>query len=123
MYSRYLEYSEPALRAHNLAVVENEQKDALISTLKTDLYELKQLEGEYLRLNDQITALEDKYSLLLEEKDRSEKEQRYRWSYAESKRTSTRTASSSCGQTLMRCASRSKEYLWRSRRRCEKTLH
>jgi hypothetical protein len=77
MYSRYLEYTEPALRAHNLAVAENEQKDALISTLKGDLYELKQLEGEYLRLNDQITALEDKYSLLLEEKDRSEKEQRY----------------------------------------------
>jgi len=37
---------------------------------------LRQLEGDFLRLNDLIMALEEKYSLLLDEKERSEKEQR-----------------------------------------------
>lgn len=48
----------------------------MIARLKSEVYELRQLEGDYLRLNDLIAALEDKYSLLLDDKDRSEKEQR-----------------------------------------------
>lgn len=64
------------MKAHHAAQVENDQKDILISHLKSDVYELRQLEGDFLRLNDLILALEEKYSLLLDEKDRSEKEQR-----------------------------------------------
>lgn len=41
------------------------------------MYELRQLEVDYLKLNDLIATLEDKYSLLIDEKERSEKEQRY----------------------------------------------
>lgn len=40
------------------------------------MYELRQLEVDYLKLNDLIATLEDKYSLLIDEKERSEKEQR-----------------------------------------------
>ncbi len=32
---------------------------------------MRQLEGDFLRLNDLILALEEKYSLLLDEKERS----------------------------------------------------
>ncbi len=76
MYSKYLDYTETAIKSHQLAQVENEQKDILINELKREVYELRQLEGDYLRLNDLISALEDKYSLLIDEKERSEKEQR-----------------------------------------------
>jgi len=43
MYSKYLDYTDTAVRAHQAAQVENEQKDLLISQLKGDLYELRQL--------------------------------------------------------------------------------
>lgn len=77
MYSKYLDYSDTAIKNQQLAQVENEQKDVLINELKREVYELRQLEADYLRLNDLIAALEDKYSLLIDEKERSEKEQRY----------------------------------------------
>jgi hypothetical protein len=70
MYSKYLDYTEAAVRAHEAAQVENDQKDILISHLKSDVYELRQLEGDFLRLNGLIMALEEKYSLLLDEKER-----------------------------------------------------
>lgn len=77
MYSKYLDYSEPATKAHLSAQAECEQKDVIISQLKNEIFQLKQLEGDYHRLNELISALEGKYSLLLAEKDRSEKDQKY----------------------------------------------
>ena len=71
MYSKYLEYSEPANKAHLSAQRECEEKDVIIGQLKNDIYQLKQLDGDYHRLNDLINGLEGKYSLLLAEKDRS----------------------------------------------------
>jgi hypothetical protein len=68
MYSKYLDYTEAAVKAHHAAQVENDQKDILIGHLKSDVHELRQLEGDFLRLNDLILALEEKYSLLLDEK-------------------------------------------------------
>ena len=76
MYSKYLDYTEAAVKAHHAAQAENDQKDVLIARLKSEVYELRQLEGDFLKLNDLIVGLEDKYSLLLDDKDRSEKEQR-----------------------------------------------
>jgi hypothetical protein len=43
MFSKYLEYSEPASRAHTLAQGECEQKDVVIGQLKGEIHELKQL--------------------------------------------------------------------------------
>ena len=43
MYSKYLDYNESAIKAHNAAQAENDQKDVLISHLKNDVYELRQL--------------------------------------------------------------------------------
>ena len=77
MYSKYLDYTDAAVKAHHVAQNENDQKDQLISHLKNDLYELRQLESDFFKLNDLIVGLEDKYSLLLDEKERCEKEQRY----------------------------------------------
>lgn len=74
MYSKYLDYTEAATKAHHSAQAENEQKDFLISQLKSEVSELRQLEGDFLKLNDVIGSLEDKYSLLLADKDRTEKE-------------------------------------------------
>lgn len=34
MYSKYLDYTDNAIKSHQLAQVENEQKDLLISELK-----------------------------------------------------------------------------------------
>lgn len=76
MYSKYLDYTDAAVKAHQAAQVENDQKDLFISRLKSQVYELRQLEGDFLKLNDLILSLEEKYSLLLDEKERSEKEQR-----------------------------------------------
>lgn len=51
MYSKYLEYSEPASKAHLLAQGECEQKDVVIGQLKSEVADLRQLEGDYHRLN------------------------------------------------------------------------
>lgn len=34
MYSKYLDYTDLALKAHNASIMENDQKDILIHTLK-----------------------------------------------------------------------------------------
>lgn len=93
MYSKYLEYSEAALKATRLAQAESEQKDVLIAHLKNEVYELRRIEGDYLHLNNLIRALEEKYSLLLDEKERCEKEQRYSNAHVGWSQTSTRMAS------------------------------
>lgn len=51
-------------------------KDVVIASLKKELHELRDLETDFVRLNDEIAALESKYALLLDEKDRNEKEHR-----------------------------------------------
>lgn len=76
MYSKYLDYTDAAVKAHHLSQAESDQKDVVISHLKSEVYELRQLEGDFLKLNELIMGLEEKYSLLLDEKERSEKEQR-----------------------------------------------
>ena len=43
MYIKYLDYTEAAVKSHHSAQVENDQKDILISHLKSDVYELRQL--------------------------------------------------------------------------------
>jgi hypothetical protein len=53
---------------------ESQHKDAVISSLKKELFELKDLEHDFLRLNDEIANIESKYSLLLDEKERAENE-------------------------------------------------
>lgn len=57
MYSKYLDYTETAVRAHQAVQIENDQKDILIGQLKSEAFELRQLEGDYLRLNDLIASL------------------------------------------------------------------
>jgi Fe-S-cluster formation regulator IscX/YfhJ len=76
MFSKYLDYSEPAHKAHLQAQGDCEQKDVLIAQLKNEVCELRQLEGDFHRLNELINSLEGKYSLLLAEKERAEREQR-----------------------------------------------
>lgn len=66
MYSKYLDYTEVAVKANHLAAVECEHKDIMIGQLKNDIYELRQIEGDYAKLNSLISALEEKYSLLLD---------------------------------------------------------
>lgn len=58
MYSKYLDYTEAAVRAHHAAQAESDTKDVLIAQLKSEVYQLRQLEGDFLRLNDLILALE-----------------------------------------------------------------
>ncbi len=53
---------------------ESAHKDAVISSLKKELFQLKDLENDFLRLNDEVAGIESKYSLLLDEKERSENE-------------------------------------------------
>ena len=48
------------------------QRDALISMLKKELYELQDKEHEFIVLNDEINNVEAKYSMLKDEKDRIE---------------------------------------------------
>ena len=76
MFSKYLDYSDPASKAHLAAQGESEQKDVIIGQLKSEMAELRQLEGDFHRLNELISSLEGKYSLLLAEKERGEREQR-----------------------------------------------
>jgi len=41
MYSKYLDYTEHAIRENQIAQIENEQKDIIINQLKAEVYELK----------------------------------------------------------------------------------
>lgn len=79
MYSKYLDYTEQAIREGHQAQAENEQKDVIISQLKAEVFELKRIEGDYQKLNALIIELADKYELLQQDKDRAEKEQRYEY--------------------------------------------
>ena len=72
---------------------ESVHKDAVITSLKKELFELKDLEHDFLRLNDEVANIESKYSLLLDEKERSENEHKYILFKAESRWKSTRRPS------------------------------
>lgn len=72
---------------------ESQHKDAVITSLKKELFELKDLEHDFLRLNDEVANIESKYSLLLDEKERAENEHKYLSLKAESRWTSTRRQS------------------------------
>jgi hypothetical protein len=50
---------------------EAQHKDTVITSLKKELFELKDLEHDFLRLNDEVAGIESKYSLLLDEKERT----------------------------------------------------
>ena len=52
----------------HLNQVESSHKDIVIASLKKELFELKDLEHDFLRLNDEVANIESKYSLLLDEK-------------------------------------------------------
>jgi hypothetical protein len=69
---------------------ESQHKDVVISSLKKELFELKDLEHDFLRLNDEVASIESKYSLLLDEKERAENEHKLISTYSESRSTSTR---------------------------------
>ena len=45
---------------------ESQHKDNAITALKKELFELKDLEHDFLRLNDEVANIESKYSLLLD---------------------------------------------------------
>lgn len=97
MYSKYLDYTEAAVRANQLAQAENDQKDVVINSLKNEVFELKRIEIDYQKLNALIFELGEKYELLHQDKDRAEKEQRYTPTHPGSKAISTRTPSSTSG--------------------------
>lgn len=73
MYSKYLEYSDSAISSHKAAQIECEQKDILISQLKSEIYRLRELDDDFQQLNKMIGGLESKYAMLLDEKERTEK--------------------------------------------------
>lgn len=54
--------------------VEACHKDNVISSLKRELFELKDLEHDFIRLNDEVANMESKYALMLDEKERVENE-------------------------------------------------
>jgi hypothetical protein len=94
MYSKYLDYTEAAVRANFAAQAENDQKDIIINSLKNEVFQLKRIELDYQKLNALIFELGEKYELLHQDKDRAEKEQRYSTSYKGSRVISTKTPSS-----------------------------
>lgn len=49
---------------------ENLQRDALISALKKELYDLKDKEHQIISLNEDINNCETQFSMLKEEKER-----------------------------------------------------
>lgn len=76
MYSKYLDYTEAAIRANHMAQAENDQKDIIINSLKNEVFQLKRIEIDYQKLNALIFELGEKYELLHQDKDRTEKEQK-----------------------------------------------
>ncbi len=50
----------------HLEQIESTQKDSVISSLKKELFELKDIEHDFLRLNDDVASIESKYALLLD---------------------------------------------------------
>lgn len=51
-------------RQGNYEQAENAQKDILISTLKKELYELKDREHEFIPLENEVTTIESRYDML-----------------------------------------------------------
>ena len=43
MYSKYLDYSEAAMRAHHVSQAESDQKDLIINSLKGEIFDLKRI--------------------------------------------------------------------------------
>jgi len=77
---------------------ESSHKDAVISSLKKELFELKDLEHDFIRLNDEVANIESKYALLLDEKERTENEHKYKYFlFLESRWKSTRRISLTSG--------------------------
>lgn len=58
-------------------------RDSVIAGLRSELYELRHVVKEFGQLNAQLESLEGKYDMLLEERDRSERDQKYSRSDAE----------------------------------------
>jgi len=56
---------------------ESIHKDALISALKKELYDLQDREHEYLSLSDDVHNCEARLAILKEDKERIESEHRY----------------------------------------------
>jgi hypothetical protein len=94
MYSKYLDYTEAAIRANQFAQAESDQKDIIINQLKNEVFELKRIEVDYQKLNALIFELGEKYELLQQDKDRAEKEQRYSFLYQGLRVTSIKIVSS-----------------------------
>lgn len=61
--------------------LESTQKDAVISSLKKELYELKDKENDFIPLENEVVNIESKYDMLLDEKDRIESEHKYSLPY------------------------------------------
>jgi hypothetical protein len=57
---------------HSQDQAEALSRDALISALKKELYELKDREHEYISLTDDVHNCESKFSMMKEEKERKE---------------------------------------------------
>ena len=57
---------------------ESSQKDSVISSLKKELYELKDVQSDVLRLNDDVLNIESKNAMLEGEKQRVENEHKYK---------------------------------------------
>lgn len=64
---------------------ESMHKDALISALKKELYDLQDKEHEYLSLTDDVHNCESRFAILKEDKERIESEHRFFLCYSESK--------------------------------------
>lgn len=100
---------------------ESNHKDAVITSLKKELFELKDLEHDFLRLNDEVASIESKYSLLLDEKERAENEHKYLFPYLESRWTSTKRPSVTSGQKSIHSKCRCTKSTRRSRRLTART--
>jgi hypothetical protein len=51
MYSKYLDYTEAAIRANHLAQAENDQKELIINQLKNEVFDLKRIDLDFQKLN------------------------------------------------------------------------
>lgn len=76
-----------------------ESQEAAIAELRAELFDLRHVEKEFSSLNAQLEALECKYELLLDEKHRSEREQKYAPSYAGSGQKPTARPARPCSRS------------------------
>jgi hypothetical protein len=52
--------------------MESMQKDAVIASLKKELYELRDREHDFIPLENEVNNIESKYDMLQDEKERIE---------------------------------------------------